>query len=237
MTTAIELKDPVASDPVPDLVENILGASQYISPTYWINEAMKIVCDTDPMAWIAAQFAGDWEAVQRAGIALAELSRFNEDHARILDQDVSGLSVFWRGEAAEAAADYFTDYASAVRGQSHDLAHIGEQIQQVAIGMYETANAVKSLWSELFDMLIVLGVTLAATAFTAPTGVGGLVGGSLAVAEIAAAATLWKKIVEVTGYAWTGAQAAIGVITGMLAGIENSPIRELPLVSYNHPEA
>ncbi|ORL25280.1 hypothetical protein A6F59_26735 [Prescottella equi] len=41
----------------------------------------------------------------------------------------------------------------------HDLARIGDQVQQIAVGMYETANAVKGLWQALFDRLITIAVT------------------------------------------------------------------------------
>ncbi|NKW37086.1 hypothetical protein GS935_08930 [Rhodococcus hoagii] len=112
MTTAIELKDPVASDPVPDPVENILGAAQYMSATYWFNEAAKMVCGTDPMSWIAAQFAGDWEAIQRAGIAISTLGDFNEDYSSLIDRDIIGLSSYWTGGAADEASKYLLSTAT-----------------------------------------------------------------------------------------------------------------------------
>lgn len=234
MTTAIELKDPVASDPVPDLVENILGAAQYMSTTYWFNEAAKLVCGKDPMAWIAGQFAGDWEAVQRAGIAIESLGDFDAEYAQRIARDVDGVPIFWRGQAADEASQYFSDYAETIRGQSGDFAQIGAQIRQIAVGMYETANSVKGLWQALFDWLITIGVTLAAAAASSWTGVGALAGGAAVVAEITAATAVWRQAVEVTGHAWDGAQGAIGTITGYMAGLENISIHELPSSSYDH---
>lgn len=235
--TTIDLKDPVATDPVPDLVENILGAAQYMSPSYWINEAAKLVCGTDPMGWIASQFAGDWEAVQRAGVSITTLGEFNAEYSRRIDQDVAGIPSFWRGEAADGASNYLTDYASTIHSQSQDFTRIGEQISQIAVGMYETANAVKGLWQTLFDWLITIGVTLAAAALTSWTGVGGAVGGAAVVAEIAAATAIWRQVVDTTGKAWDGAQGSIGLITGFAAGLENVSIHQLPQVSYDHPGA
>ncbi|MDH6680567.1 uncharacterized protein YukE [Rhodococcus sp. LBL1] len=234
MTTTIDLKDPVASDPVPDLVENILGAAQYMSPTYWFNEAAKMVCGTDPMAWIASQFAGDWEAVQRAGVAIESLGQFDSEYAQYIDRGVTGIPDYWRGDAADAASKYFTEYAAAIKNQSHDLAQVGEQFQQIAIGMYEAANAVKGLWQALFDWLIELGITFAAAMVTGPTGIGAVVGMAAAAAEIAAATAVWRRAVEVTGQAWDGAQGTIGLITGYASGLENIPIHELPRASYDH---
>lgn len=235
MTTAIELKDPVASDPVPDLVENILGAAQYMSATYWFNEAAKLVCGTDPMAWIAAQFAGDWAAIQRAGIAISTLGEFNEDYSTLIDRDVVGLPAYWTGDAADEASRYFGDYSASIRSQSHDLAQIGDQVQQIAFGMYETANAVKGLWQALFDRLIAIAVTAAAATFTGWTGVGGAIGGSAVVAQVLSASAVWRQAVDTAGKAWDGAQGSIGLITGHMAGLENIGIHQLPAKSYDHP--
>lgn len=237
MTTAIELKDPVASDPVPDLVENILGAAQYMSATYWFNEAAKMVCGTDPMSWIAAQFAGDWEAIQRAGIAISTLGDFNEDYSSLIYRDIIGLSSYWTGGATDEASKYFTEYSDSISSQAHDLARIGDQVQQIAVGMYETANAVKGLWQALFDRLITIAVTAAAAMFTGWTGVGGAIGGAAVVAQVVSASAVWRQAVDTTGKAWDGAQGSIGLITGHMAGLENVAVHQLPTQSYDHPGA
>jgi hypothetical protein len=73
-----ELIDPKVADPIPDKLENVLGASQYISPSYWLGEAMNLVIGTNPFQWAAEQFTGDWQAVQVAGKAVQSLAAFNE---------------------------------------------------------------------------------------------------------------------------------------------------------------
>ena len=37
---AAALTTPIAEAPIPDLVNNILGGKQYISPTYWFGLGM-----------------------------------------------------------------------------------------------------------------------------------------------------------------------------------------------------
>ena len=72
---ADELVPPVSHDPVPDLLENVIGASQYISPSYWLGWAAEYVTGTNPWAWVAGEVAGDWEAVQKAGVAIRKPRR------------------------------------------------------------------------------------------------------------------------------------------------------------------
>jgi len=44
---------PAVEAPIPDLVNNILGGKQYISPSYWLGWAMEKVCGVNPWSWLA----------------------------------------------------------------------------------------------------------------------------------------------------------------------------------------
>ncbi|MFC4000764.1 hypothetical protein ACFS2C_11900 [Prauserella oleivorans] len=73
---ATVLTDPTASDPVPDLLENVIGISQYISVSYRVGQATDLIFDVNPSEWVAREFAGDWELVQKAGVAMENLGAF-----------------------------------------------------------------------------------------------------------------------------------------------------------------
>lgn len=226
---------PDAEAPIPDLVGNILGASQYISPSYWFNEIAILICHTDPMSWISKQFAGDWESVQKASVALNNLSTFTDDYSDALTTGTADLLQGWEGHAADEAGQHFGTYAGDLRNQAKAIEQIAVQVRQQALGMYESSNAVKNLWCLLLDQIITAAITMAATASTSWTGIGEIIGGSAVLAEIAAAARTWAKITEVTGNAWTGAQGSTGLIAGYLAGMQTITVPALPPAEYDHP--
>ncbi|MDG3011301.1 hypothetical protein G4X40_14185 [Rhodococcus sp. D2-41] len=227
------LTAPDAEAPIPDLVGNILGASQYISPSYWFNEVATRMCHTDPMSWISEQFAGDWESVQKASVALNNLSTFSSDYSGALTTGTADLLHEGEGHAADEAGQYFATYARDLESQAKAIGQIADQVRQQALGMYEASNAVKDLWGTLFDMILTAAISMAAAVFTG--GVGAVVGGGATLAEIAAAAKVWSNIVEVTGEAWTGAQGSVGLIAGYLGGMQTISVPALPSVAYDHP--
>jgi hypothetical protein len=77
---------PGVDPPIPDLVNNILGGKQYISPSYWLAWAMEKVCGVNPWDWIATETAGDWNAAAEAGQALKQLGKFNGRYAVTISQ-------------------------------------------------------------------------------------------------------------------------------------------------------
>jgi hypothetical protein len=50
---AAALTTPTVGPPIPDLVNNILGGKQYISPAYWTGWALEEICHVNPWDWIA----------------------------------------------------------------------------------------------------------------------------------------------------------------------------------------
>lgn len=82
---------PAVGPPIPDLVNNILGGKQYISPSYWLGWAMDKVCGVNPWDWLAEQFASDWNAAAEAGQALKQLAEFNSRYADTITQASQAL--------------------------------------------------------------------------------------------------------------------------------------------------
>lgn len=232
---ADSLADTATTDPVPDLVENILGANQYTSVSYWLGWAAETVTGTNPWQWIGEKFAGDWAAVQQAGHALHNLGDFNAELAGAVGGGMTGLGQTWTGNASESARSYFEGYALAVQGQTEQLRTMGDELVQTSTGMYETANAVRALWQDLLDLLISIGLTASASAVAAATtGVGGLAGGLVTAALIVRGRSLWRTILTWHDGAWTAGQALIGVISGYLSALHHGGLSGLPAASYDH---
>lgn len=232
---AQELREPTPSDPIPDLVENIIGAPQYISPSYWIGWAAEQVTGTNPWQWIADQYAGDWKAVQSAGIALENLSEFNASYAGTVKSSMEAALHDWSGNAADGAKAYFADLTGKVDGQVADLAGMGTQFKQTAIGIYETSNAIKGLWETLLDLLIAIGLEAAAAAASSWTVIGPILSGAAAAVTITKAIGVWGQIIEMHNHAWNAVQGLIGVIGGYLGALHDLERQALPAGNYDHP--
>lgn len=232
---ATVLTDPTASDPVPDLLENVIGISQYISVSYWVGQAIDLVFDVNPFEWVAREFAGDWELVQKAGVAMENLGAFNDEFARVISAQLTTVGEGWQGNAADSANEYFTGLANAIRDQQDTLNAMGREFKQSAVGMYETANAIKGMLETLLDLLIAIGLELAAAAATSWTVIGPILSGAAAAATIGKALGVWGQALEAHTWAWNAAQALVGLMAGYLSTLGDLEQHALPEGNYDHP--
>src|SRR5690242_19165194 len=164
---------PRVDPPIPDLVNNVLGGKQYISPSYWLGWAMEHVCGVNPWDWIADQVAGDWNAAAEAGRALNQLAEFNTRYADTISQATGAvITAEWDGNAADQAQAYFTTLAGKLKEQIDVLKGMAGQFHSLAAGMEEMAQALQSLCQDLLDWLIAIGISAAAAAASSWTVVG-----------------------------------------------------------------
>jgi uncharacterized protein YukE len=232
------LTPPVAEAPIPDLVNNILGGKQYISPSYWVGWVMEKVCGVNPWDWIATQFAGDWNAAAEASDALNKLAEFNTRYAATVKQGVTTLVPHdWDGNAAAAAQSYFTELAATLQEQVDALHAVAGEFRSLAAGMEEMAQALQSICQDLADLLIVIGISAAATAATSWTGVGAIIGGSATAIEIAEAVKLWYMVLDAHDAAWAAVQGFTGICAGYLGALHGMEKHPLPSAAYDYPGA
>lgn len=230
-----QLVDPTASDPVPDLLENVIGISQYISVSYWVGQAMNLVADVNPFEWVAEQFSGDWEKVQKAGIAIKNMGEFNAAFASVVKNELKAVSADWQGNAFDSANSYFSGLAKTIEDQQVTLNSMGNEFEQAAIGMYETANSIKGFLEMLMDLLIAIGLELAAAVASGWTVIGPVVSGAAAAATIGKAIGVWDDILRAHTIAWNAAQGLAGVTAGYLSTLGDIEKHALPERNYNHP--
>lgn len=236
-TPSAELTAPTSSDPIPDLVENIIGFPQYVSPSYWLGWAAEKVTGTNPWAWVGEQYAGDWKAVQKAGDAIKKLGEFNDSYAGVINSGVATVGYDWQGQAAASAKAYFTGLSNILKEQISDLAALGKEFEQMAIGMYEWSNAIKGLMETLTDLLIAIGLEAAAAAATSWTVIGPILSGAAAVATITKAIGVWGQVIEVHNHVWNAVQGFTGLVAGYLGGLHGLDTHPLPAGAYDHPGA
>lgn len=230
-----ELTEPQPRDPVPDLVENILGGTQYISISYWLGWAAEQVTGTNPWQWIAEQYAGDWKAAQSAGQAIKNLGEFNTVFASNINAGAVTMFTDWQGNAAAGAEAYFSGLTKTIKDQAPELESVGRGFETMATGMYETANAIKGLWETLLDLLIAIGLEAAAAAATSWTVIGPILAGAAAIATITKAIGVWGQILEMHNHGWNAVQGFTGLIAGFLGGLADLDKHALPESGYDHP--
>lgn len=231
-----ELTQPVAQDPVPDVVENIVGGTQFISAAWWLGNALALTGIPNPWQWVADQYAGDWPVVQRAGIALANLDEFGTAVATTTTTASDAAQRDWDGRAADAAGDYFTGLAGAVRDQAAEVRGVAREFEQLAVGMYETAASLKGLLEALVDELIVIGLDAAAALVSTVTVVGPILAGAAAVVSITRAIGIWGDVLRVHNHVWTVVQGFVGAVAGYLSALQDLEQHALP-AAYDHPRA
>jgi hypothetical protein len=229
---------PAVGPPIPDLVNNILGGKQYISPSYWLGWAMEKVCGVNPWDWLAEQFAGDWNAAAEAGQALRQLAEFNTRYADTITQARKALIPdAWDGHAATQAQAYFTQLADGLRDQIASLNGMASQFHSLAAGMQEMAQSLQSLFQDLLDWLIAIGISAAAAAATSWTVVGGLAGAAATAVSIFEAVKVWFMVLDAHDAAWAAVQGFTGLCAGYLGAIQGVELHPLPGTAYNHPGA
>jgi hypothetical protein len=229
-----ELAAPTSSDPIPDLIENIVGFPQYISPSYWLGWAAEQVCGTNPWQWVADQYAGDWGAVQKAGAAVKNLAEFNTAYAGSINSAVTTVKYDWQGNAADSAAEYFNGLVKVLQDQVSSLNSLGGQFNSMAVGMYESANAIKGLLETLTDLLIAIGIEAAAAAASSWTVIGPILAGAAAAVTVTKAIGVWGQAIEVHNHVWTAVQGFTGVVAGLLGGLQGLDAHPLPAGAYDH---
>ncbi|SDP94513.1 hypothetical protein SAMN04487905_11629 [Actinopolyspora xinjiangensis] len=229
------LSEPTPSDPIPDLAENVIGASQYISVSYWTGRAFDLALGFNPGEWVSEQFSGDWEVVQQAGIALGNLKKFNAEFAQEINDAMQDVSHDWEGVAADQARTYFEDLAKTVKEQQETLDGLSQQFDQMATGMYETAKAIKGFLDMLLDYAIAMGLELAAAALNGWNVVGSVAAGAAFAATLTKAMGVAGQALQAHTVAWNSVQATVGVVAGYASALKDIEKHVLPENDYDHP--
>ncbi|MBW0252534.1 WXG100 family type VII secretion target [Cellulomonas sp. PS-H5] len=229
-----ELVVPVPSAPIPDFVETVMNFPDLISPSYWLLRIIQEVCGTDPVAWVAEHFSGDWERMSTASSALEHLGEYHEAMAVELRHARETFRAGWTGEAAEAASAYFSRLEDAVNNQAGPLRDIAREVDNVAQGMKSTQATLESLMGMMLDWALAAAVSAAAAAASSWTVVGGIVGGGATAFSIAQAARTWMQVVQVHGNAVAMMNGVVGLSAGFLGSIHGFSTQPLPSGSYTN---
>jgi uncharacterized protein YukE len=222
---------------LPDVVNDLLAIPDLVSPSFWLNEMIKVTLGVDPLAETARHLGGDWRGIAVAGDALDHLARFDAAVAGALDRENDRVAESWDGNAAEAAARYFDDLAAAVRTHGPALQALAAELGTTADGIWSIAEVVKGLLVELTDSLIAGAVCLAAGTALLETGVGAVAGYAAAAWYAWRATSAWAEVLTQLSHAVLAAKALVGASAVLVGRLDELASMPLPAAAYDHPGA
>ncbi|MFI2233111.1 hypothetical protein [Nocardia testacea] len=234
-----KLAEPALEDPMNDKFE-FLVTSNEISPTYWACTWLKNVVGVDPVEWFSQKVAGDWEALQRAGVAVENLAAYNTSFAIEVENAAKAVDPTWDGNAAMNAQTYFGELAAAVTAQVDALNAVADEIKNYANAAYYGAKTIGDSVQTLLDIGAIAIIEWAAVKVSAATGVG-----VVATAALVAAATLttlraiaeFNMMVSKLSALYIGLEGTAGLVYAGLGAIQSGDLPTLPQKSYDHPGA
>jgi hypothetical protein len=216
---------------------NPLDLFNYVSPSAWINDAIRGLTGLDVFGWMSDALAGDWAAMYKFGDAAGNLAQFAQQLGINIQQQAIALRPVWQGNAADAAYQYFSGLAAAVSGQQLPLEDVRDRYHKAALGAWELSDQLGNVYQALADKAILAGVAAAAGTALAETGIGAVIGYGAAALIVVDMLTLVNRastLIQTFG-------AAILALFG--GGIELGSMGDggeltkypLPADAYEHP--
>lgn len=137
----------------------------------------------DPYELVLKPVVGDWAGFRSAADVYRNVARALTQMCSNLYHAQVSMSSVWRGNAADACSVHISRLSKGIGEGYGPLNGIAEEYEEAAQGQADFRHAVAQLISDLIDAAIVLGIAIAGGAATSWTGVGGVIGGLVGIAE------------------------------------------------------
>jgi uncharacterized protein YukE len=233
-----QVTDRLTAPPEPENPSNALGFMDYLSPTSWAMKGFDIVLGFDPIGWVQQRFAGDWEAVATMSPVLTNTGAALHDLAVNVQSGATTLHPLWRGNAGDAAHDYFTDLAGGIAALQDPLHRMAEEYHAMADAVWSAGEAIGGLLKGMTDAAIIAGIAAAGGTATSWTGVGAAAGYGVAAIEVATILRMWGKTTELYQLASAAVLAFRSKIGSTLSDLDTIRLPAVPGgAGYQHPLA
>ncbi|WP_433828774.1 hypothetical protein ACQP2E_05450 [Actinoplanes sp. CA-015351] len=203
---------------------NPVDLFNYVSPAAWINKGVEAATGFDVFGYFTDALTGEWDAIWKFGEAVGQLAACLDELGINVRNGVIELDEHWDGNAADAARQYFLDFAAALNGQQIDLKEIEQGYQKAALGAWQLSNQLGNILQAIADRFLIGAIAAAAGA---ATGVGAGVGygvAALQVVEILAKLNKASIIINTAG------SMILGIFgTGMTLGYRGGNLTTMPL--------
>ncbi|QLE71592.1 hypothetical protein FGW37_08245 [Streptomyces rectiverticillatus] len=241
MTDFADVTEPAACLVPPGEPEDFLDplkplndVVEFLSPSGWLFKLAELYLPTDPVKWAKESFAGDWKAYARCVSAWQETGRACDGVARNLRSGSARIDATWDGNAAEAAAHYFSALAGNLADFRTALDAMGVEYLVIAQSVSSAGAAVGDCLGAIVDALITLA--LAAAVEAASGGSAAVAAAALGTEELLTILREWERMVRIVAAAQAVMHAGHGTLvrlgTEALAGLNAFA---LPGASYDHP--
>ena len=231
----VELKPPGKPPGFQDPLVVINTISNFLSPSWWINEAIKATTDVNPAEEVANAFAGDWTRFAECSMVHQALGRFMKVLAFDIEQRRRALfNANWTGNAARGASGYFHGLANSVSHQGRCLDELGAHYRTTAQGAWAAATAATDLVHMIFDKLFWIGVEVAAGAVLAETVVGPALFWSIAALQCADVVAEWGRLTKMLNNVQHTIRLAGGSIMATVGALSAPQQHPLPSGGYEY---
>ncbi|MFD6712347.1 hypothetical protein AMK25_22375 [Micromonospora sp. TSRI0369] len=204
-----------------------------VSPAAWLRQTSVWVFGEDPFEAWGKAFSGDWDSYVHCAAAWRIIGNAMDDLGRNLISGAADVPSVWRGNAAEGEQEYQLSLGSAARALRPVCDQYADLYSRAAEAAKQLHNVVTGLITKLIDVLIMVNASAAVGTATIETGVGPVLGYSVAAWYVWQAYDLYNEISTFFGNAEATFKLIAGSIEMVKAGME---VAKLPdLKPYQHP--
>jgi hypothetical protein len=211
------------------------AALDWLSPTHIVSEFLELLTGYDFFGEAAEFFSGDWEMAWNAAGAFEALGRACQGIGINLSSGNLDLDQEWDGRAADAAHVYFMELASAISTQQIALHKLADQYARAAQGTWRLAQLYSGILKDIYDAALIAAIAATAGTATLKTGVGPLIGYSVAAFETWKILTMVDRAKKIMDLAIKTMNGIAGVIGSTRADAGEFLKYPLPGGAYDHP--
>ncbi|WBB91447.1 hypothetical protein [Verrucosispora sp. WMMC514] len=207
--------------------------SDLLSPAAWVRQVSVWLFGKDPFESWGKAFSGDWNSYVHCAAAWRIIGNSMDDIGRNLITGAADVSTVWRGNAAEAEQEYQLSVGLAARALHPVCDQYADLYSKAAEAAKQLYSVVTGLISKLIDVLIVINAAAAVGTATIKTGVGAVIGYSVAGYYAWQAYDLYDEISSFFGNAEMVFKGIAASIEMVKAGMEVASLPDLE--PYQHP--
>ena len=204
-----------------------------ISPSAWLRQVSIWLFSYDPFEGWAKQFSGDWDAYVHCAVAWSQIGGACDHIGRNLVAGTADVYTVWRGNAAEGEQEYQLALGNAAIGLRGACGQYYDLYTKAAEATMNLFDVVSGLMSQLIDVLIIVNAAGAVGTASIETGIGPVLGYSVAAFYAFQAYELYEEISKFFGTA----DAVINALAGAVESVEvRLAVDDLPdMKPYRHP--
>lgn len=209
------------------LRQAFIDATKLMTQFGWIDKPI------DPYDAWAEPVAGDWAAMRRTADVYRNLANAVDSFETVLLHARVDLPEVWTGNAATACDYFIEDLRSKMPDAASEMRAVADIYETASVGAHDFRAVLDYVIDQIGDAIIALALSIGAGAASAPTVVGPLVAGGVAIYE----ATLIKQGLEMGGDAKGIWESTYGAAKSSLNGYGQINASDYYLPTLPQPNA